>query len=802
VASDSAPRRPARLPVALLLAAMSGLLLSLASPPVQIEPIAFVALVPLLSAIRSVRPRRGLLLGMAFGFVYFATLLYWILLFGSLAWGVLSLASAAYAGAFGLLAPLVWRAKRPVRSALGLAALWTLTEYLRALWPVGGFTWGGLGYTQPDNGFLMPLASVTGVWGMSFVVALVNVLVLLSLERLGLFADARGEPSRAGRRPLRAVLFAGAAVAVVLAPALIPVPRADGPRVDVAILQGNDIEHRLPDLLAEERRIAENHAALERALRVDPPDLSVWPEDAVDVDPTRFPEFGTLVTGSVAAVGHPALVGAITDGPGGTEYNEGLLYDGSGRIVDRYRKVHLVPFGEYVPWRRALGWISALRQIPRDLTPGRTLHTIACPPGDTACGRLAGVTFGNVICYENAFPSLDRRLVADGARFLVVSTNNASYGRTAASRQHLIMSRLRAAENARWVVHAAISGISAFVDPEGRVHQPTGLFRLATDRLTIRESSARTLYTRLGDWFPWACGAAVLALILVPMRRARRPGPPSPLPPGARALVILPTYNERTTVGDVVARIVRAMAPGGEAEAGLPTVDVLVVDDDSPDGTGEVVERLAATDPRVRLLSRERKEGLAAAYLAGFRRALDEGYDVVVEMDADLSHQPEELPSILAASGRLDLVVGSRYVPGGSVTNWGLLRRLLSRGGNAYARAALGLPVRDATSGYRAFRSGLLRALLADGVHADGYGFQIELAYRAWRGGAAVGEVPITFRERVHGHSKISRRIVLEALWLVAVWGIRDRVTARPPTPLPLDRAPTPDPDRGGPDPD
>ncbi|HEY7282653.1 MAG TPA: apolipoprotein N-acyltransferase [Actinomycetota bacterium] len=759
-------------------AAVSGALMSMANPPVQLEPLAFVALVPLLWAIRRARPRRGLLLGFTFGAVYFLTTLYWILLFGTLAWGALSLASAGFVAVSGAVMTLVWRDERPVWSVIGIAAVWVLTEYVRALWPLGGFTWGGLGYTQPDNGFLMPLASVLGVWGMSFVVALVNGLILLAL-------DAVASRNRSGRpRWSRAVALVIAAALVVLVPGSIPVPSPNGPRLDVAIVQGNDIEHRLADPLEEDVVIARNHARLERALAPEPPDLTVWPEDSIDVDPTRVPQFGALVTGSIRAVGRPALVGAITGTSVGAQYNEGLLYDGDGRLVDRYRKVHLVPFGEYAPWRSVLGWISALRQIPRDLTPGRRLHTLVCPRSDGSCGRMAGLTFADVICFENTFPSLDRRLVADGAQVLVVSTNNASYGRTAASRQHLIMSRLRAVENGRWVVHAAISGISAFVDPHGRVHQATGLFELATDRMTVQASTAKTLYTRYGDWFPWACAATVLILIAVPRRR-RRPPPPPPLPANARALVVLPTYNERATIRQVIERTLEATARPGPSGAPLPPVDVIVVDDGSPDGTADVVRELAGTDGRVRLLERNRKEGLAAAYAAGFRVALEERYDVVVEMDADLSHQPEELPRLLEGILGHDLAIGSRYVPGGSVTNWGRTRRWLSRGGNAYTRAMLGIPIRDATSGYRAFRRELLEDLLRSGIHSDGYGFQIELAYRAWQRGALVGEVPITFREREHGHSKISRRIVVEALGLVMVWGVRDRLRWRPDQPDP-----------------
>jgi glycosyltransferase involved in cell wall biosynthesis len=232
------------------------------------------------------------------------------------------------------------------------------------------------------------------------------------------------------------------------------------------------------------------------------------------------------------------------------------------------------------------------------------------------------------------------------------------------------------------------------------------------------------------------------------------------------ALVCIPTYNERENV-EAICRAVLAADP---------RVDVLVVDDGSPDGTAQVVRDVAGEDHRVRLLVRPHKGGLAAAYVAGFRRALDEGYDLIVEMDADLSHQPEQLPRLLDGAARYDLTLGSRYVPGGSVSNWGLVRRALSRGGNLYTRVALRLPVADSTSGYRVYRRELLRYLVAQGVHSEGYGFQIELVYRAWRGGFAVGEIPITFREREHGHSKISRRIVFEALGQVALWGLRDRL--------------------------
>ena len=227
--------------------------------------------------------------------------------------------------------------------------------------------------------------------------------------------------------------------------------------------------------------------------------------------------------------------------------------------------------------------------------------------------------------------------------------------------------------------------------------------------------------------------------------------------------------RKRATIREVVTRVL----------ATVPEADVLVIDDGSPDGTGDLAAAIAADEPRCRLLRRPRKSGLASAYLTGFRRALNEGYDRMVEMDADLSHRPEDLPGLLEGSRSFDLTIGSRYVPGGAVTNWSRSRVALSRAGNRYARVLLGFPLTDATSGFRVFRRPLLEVLLQDGIRSDGYAFQIELAYRSWRAGYRVGEVPVTFSEREHGRSKLSRAIVVEALFKVAQWAARDRFLRR-----------------------
>lgn len=233
-----------------------------------------------------------------------------------------------------------------------------------------------------------------------------------------------------------------------------------------------------------------------------------------------------------------------------------------------------------------------------------------------------------------------------------------------------------------------------------------------------------------------------------------------------RAVVVLPTYNEAATIARVVEQIHLA----------VPEADILVVDDGSPDGTGQIVDDLAAVDSRISALHRTVKEGLGAAYLAGFATALQQGYEVVVEMDADGSHRPEDLPRLLARIADADLVLGSRYADGGRVVNWPRRRQVLSRWGNVYARLALGISVRDATGGYRAFRASTLRRLDLAGVASQGYCFQIDLVWRAIRAGMTVVEVPITFVEREEGTSKMNGAIVREALVRVTRWGVAHRV--------------------------
>jgi dolichol-phosphate mannosyltransferase len=236
-------------------------------------------------------------------------------------------------------------------------------------------------------------------------------------------------------------------------------------------------------------------------------------------------------------------------------------------------------------------------------------------------------------------------------------------------------------------------------------------------------------------------------------------------PPIGRVVVLMPTYNEREALPLILDRL----------RSEVPDVDIVVVDDNSPDGTGEVADSYAARDPRIHVLHRAGKEGLGRAYLHGFRWALDQGYDVLVEMDADGSHQPRHLSGILAALSDADVVIGSRWVRGGAVENWPWHRKALSVGGNLYTRLMLGMPVHDATAGYRAYRADALEVMGLDDVASEGYCFQVDLTRRAVRAGLTVREVPIIFVEREVGSSKMSPDVARESLRRITAWGLRFR---------------------------
>jgi len=236
-----------------------------------------------------------------------------------------------------------------------------------------------------------------------------------------------------------------------------------------------------------------------------------------------------------------------------------------------------------------------------------------------------------------------------------------------------------------------------------------------------------------------------------------------------RVLIVMPTYNERQNLEIMAGRIREA----------APDADLLVVDDNSPDGTGDLADKLTEADPHVQVMHRTEKAGLGRAYVAGFTWALERGYDLIVEMDADGSHRPEDLPKLLATSEQADAVIGSRYVPGGTVVNWPMSRQFLSRGANFYTRMMLGVRVKDATGGFRVYRAETLRTIDLSGIQSAGYCFQVDMTLRVLQAGLTITEMPITFVERERGASKMSRSVILESFIRIARWGIGARLRGR-----------------------
>lgn len=728
--------------------AASGVLLFLAFPPVDIGPLAFLALVPLAYVFRESSGRSVTAASGAFGVTFFGSLLYWISLFGPEAYAALVLLLTAWTVVALRIGALARRGGRRILGVIVFAAAMIAGEWARGNWPFGGFSWGDLGYSQSANPLLLPLAAYTGVAGLSFVIALSSAA----------FAEALGTR----KRPRRALAWAGVAVIAASAPYLLPKGRAAGEEVTVAMIQGNAPED-LEDPGADDLEVLGNHVRLTRNLP-EVPDLIVWPESSLDTDPLANSTFGDAVASTARAVGAPIAAGAALDGPGGRFRNTTVMWNTSGEVEESYVKRHLVPFGEYVPGRsfieRTFGsFVEELEQVPTDAAPGDEVTIFEIPAG----------RFASVICFESTFPDDVRSFVGEGARLLVVSTNNSSFERTAASRQHVAFSRLRAAEHHMWVLHVALTGISAIVAPDGEVIEETGLFEEAVLTPKVRLATSATFYARTGDWLPLISVALVLLLSVGGLARRRRPATIPNDSGGQGTLIVIPTYNEADNIRQAVTSALEA----------VPGARVLVVDDASPDGTGAVVEELSSGDERIQLLGRPSKEGLGPAYLAGFEWGLDRDFGVIVEMDADLSHDAASLPELLAATEDADLVVGTRYMEGGEVVGWSRPRHLLSLAANLYARILLGLPLRDTTSGFRCYRRRALASMDLTTVHSTGYAFQIDMAYRVFQAGLPIAEIPIVFRERRSGMSKMSRRIVLEAVGAVAWWSLRDLLVPR-----------------------
>ncbi len=513
-----------RLAAAVLAAAvLAGGALSLAFPGPDLGPVAFVALVPLLLAIENVSPRRAAALGYLAGFVFFGLLILWIPTdflswtggVGWLAWVALCAAEASFVAAFAALVPATrrlggWR-------VLLLPACWATLELLRAHAPLGGFPWGILGVSQHAGGPLLPLASVIGAYGLSAVIVAVNLAIAIwvrGLARRSGLVGAIGWPALAVALPLVGLL----------APAA---PPPSGRPLDVVVVQAGLAGGHGLDRGATTQAVFDNFVRRTQALvgaGGPRPDLVVWGEGSVDDDPLVNPDRMQRIRQVAASVGAPLLVGATTNAGDGHYATEALLFTPGGQLADRYRKRRLVPFGEYVPMASLMGRILPVTRegVPFDKIPGQRLEPMT----------VDGTRLGTIICWESTYPEDSRTLVREGAQVLLVSTNNASFGEGPASLQHLAASQLRAVEEGRTVVQAAVSGVSAVISPDGVASQRTGLYQQATMRIPVAPRDGLTLYARAGRLIEAAMIAISVATALVtllPWMR-RRPAPAAPPP--------------------------------------------------------------------------------------------------------------------------------------------------------------------------------------------------------------------------------------------------------------------------------
>lgn len=471
-------------PLAHAVVLLCGALLALAFPEPDIAPLAWVALIPLFWLIRGLPAGRGFGLGFVFGVGFFSVLLFWISVVGYVAWALLVVLESLFLGALGALWAPLSGARSVWARVLFAGAAWVAIEFVRSSIPLGGFTWGQLAQSQHSLWMwtLRP-AAWGGAWLVAWLLATVNALGAEALEG-------------------RAVKRAGAViVALVLlaSPLLLPIGSADGPVLRVAIVQGNVPQDFIGSFYDKEMAITRSHARLTKELDGSELDLVVWPESSVGVDLQRDVAAAQEVREAARAVGVPMIVGGNLDIDEDRYKVVAFHVSPEGEIVDVYQKTHLVPFGEYVPARRFLDWIPMLDQVPRDAVTG----------ADAKVFDLQKASVATVISFEGDFGPLVRRAVAAGGDVLVVATNTSTWGHTWASAQHVAFSQVRAAENAVSVVHAALSGISAFIDPHGEVIGSTDLYQPAVITARLSAGRSTTFYTRTGEW------AAYLAIVLV-----------------------------------------------------------------------------------------------------------------------------------------------------------------------------------------------------------------------------------------------------------------------------------------------
>ncbi len=493
----------------LLIAFISGPILTLAFPRTNAYPLAWIALVPLFHF--SVRKgwRAAALHGFVFGLGFFGSLLHWISVFGILPWIALAVVQAFYTAGFALSARLIAGRLGGWGRLIVLPALWVSFEWLRALGLLG-FTWGDVGYSQAYAGLVVQLASITGVWGVSFFAAAINASLANAAADWAKNRSLRGSYAQLGAAAVLAALVVGYGLIALRTP-------ISGKTIRAAVVQGN-VDQTVAEDLAYYDESTQTYRRMTLEAASKKPDLIVWPETAMPGFPGSEPYLQGWLSVLSRDAGAYLVVGGRDADLRGRVYNSALLVGQEEGVIARYAKVRLVPFGEFVPLR---GRFPALDPIlnqykvtPIDLAPGREFNLLEGGP----------CRIGAAICFESIFPYISRNLTASGAELLCVITNDTWFERTPAAEQHAQMSVLRAVENRRYVLRAASTGVSCIIDPRGRVLAHMPIFRQGTLTASVRSVSGQTFYTRHGDWFVYAApaivGAASIASLL---RRRKRP---------------------------------------------------------------------------------------------------------------------------------------------------------------------------------------------------------------------------------------------------------------------------------------
>lgn len=767
------------------LAIAGGLLAGPALPRQNLWWAIFASVFLIHLAVRGVGFWRGAGVGLFAGLTFYASQSIWMTAYlGPEPWLALAiLEGLIFAVGLGLAAA-VWNwlgrhrerleGRYQLLIALWLPLIWIAREWVAAHFPYGGYQWSRLGQAVANT----PLAHLAYFGGISLVsLAVVAISVGLLLVAEATWLSKKYATSLFGRQLVGALSLALILTALATTTGLVWKlnETGTGRQLKVVAIQGNanaglfanpEFGSILAKHLAATNRYLKNHT-------VDY-DLMVWPENSADVDPLNNPLAANAIQSLVAKTNRPLLVGAVTD-QSGEIYNSGLLYLPGKSEPIRYDKLRPVPFGEYVPdrafWRTFAPDLIDL--IARGYRAGNRSGVMEFPIAGNHDSGQGSAKLGDLICFEIGIDEIGHDLVLGGANIIVSQANNADFGHTDQAFQQEALVRLQAITTGRAVVHASTVATTEIVGPHGKVLARTSPFTADWAAASIPLRKGITPAMRFFGWVDWLALAAAIAgaLILLDLQilkiLKRRPrelaATQSSIEPGlaAKTLVIMPTYNETESLERVANHLL----------ATVPEVSLLIVDDNSPDGTGQLADKLAASNARVSVLHRQQKNGLGPAYLAGFAWGFERGFEYLVEMDADGSHRAEDLTQMLAQAEQNDLVIGSRWVPGGKIVNWPLTRQLISRGGNFYARTMLGAPIRDITAGFRVYRAAFLKSLDLTSVASAGYSFQVEMAWRSLQAKGRIVEVPITFVERESGYSKMSKRIVFEALARVTRWG-------------------------------